>query len=417
MRKRMKSIIAVAITLSIGSSMFVGCSSNKNATEGGKVTLELFSTKSENQITLQKLIDEFQNENPNIVIELNSPAESETVLRTRLTKDDMPDILSIGGSSIYGELARAGALKELSNEDVVQQVQVAYINMINKLVSKDETKVYAIPYATNANGIIYNVDKFNELGLEVPKTWDEFIQNADKIKEGGQVPFYLTLKDAWTAMVPWNALASNLQPEGFLDNRLEEKTTFKDTHEEIADKILKLTNYGHGDNFGKAYNDGNMAFAQGKSVMYIQGNWAIAEIKKANPDIKLGMFPLPATNDTDNNKLISGVDVLFAITTQSKHPEEAKKFIEFMTKKENAEKYIEEQFAFSALKDVYQKDESVKDIMPYFESGKITSFADHYYPAGMQVANLLQEYLSKKDKDVFLNKLDTEWDKVKATTN
>lgn len=417
MGKRMKSIIAAAITLSIGGLLLVGCSSDKNATDGGKVTLELFSTKSENQSTLQKLIDEFQNENPNIVIELNSPAESETVLRTRLTKDDMPDILSIGGSSIYGELARTGALKELTDEEVVKQIQPAYIDMVNKLVSKDEMKIYGIPYATNANGIIYNVDKFNELGLEVPKTWGEFIQNADKIKAAGQVPFYLTLKDAWTAMVPWNALASNLQPEGFLDDRSEGKTTFKGTHEEIADKILKITNYGHGDNFGKAYNDGNMAFAQGKSVMYIQGNWAISEIKKANLDIKLGMFPLPASNDADKNKLISGVDVLLAITEQSKHPEEAKKFIEFMTKKESAEKYIEEQFAFSALKDVYQKDESVKDIMPYFESGKITSFADHYYPAGMQVANLLQEYLIKKDKSVFLDKLDTEWDKVKATTN
>lgn len=37
-------------------------------------------------------------------------------------------------------------------------------------VNKDkEEKVYGVPYATNASGVIYNVDKFKEHGIEIPK--------------------------------------------------------------------------------------------------------------------------------------------------------------------------------------------------------------------------------------------------------
>lgn len=411
-----KKLFSIVLTGIVATSLFVGCSSTTKSGDGGKVTLELVSNKSESKTTLQKFIDEFQKENPNIQIKLNVPPEMATVIKTRLTKNDLPDMIATGGEATYGELARAGALLDVTNDPMLDKVQPVYVDMINRLVGKDEKKVYGIPYATNADGVIYNKDKFKELNLEIPNTWDEFIKVSEKVKVAGQVPFYLTLKDSWTGMVIWNALASNIQSEDFLSDRLNGKITFKDTHGEVADKILTLTNYGHNDNFGKAYNDGNQAFAQGKSVMYLQGNWAIGEIKKANPNINLGMFALPATNDIAKNKLVSGVDVLFSITKNSKHPEEAKKFINFMLKKENAEKYINEQFALSALKDVYQKDEAVKDIMVKFEQGQITSFPDHYYPAGMQVSNILQEYLNKKDKDEFLSKMDQEWDKMKKTT-
>ena len=84
--------------------------------------------------------------------------------------------------------------------------------------------------------------------------------------------------------------------------------------------MLEIIKYGQKDIYGMGYNDGNMAFAQGKSVMYIQGNWAIADIKKANPNMKLGMFPFPSTNDISKNKITSGVDVLLAVTKDSKAP-------------------------------------------------------------------------------------------------
>lgn len=396
----MKKFLVSTTVFLLVASLLAGCAKStgtagENSTKEEKVELELFSNKQESKATLEGFVAEFEKQNPNVHITVNVPPDAEAVLITRLTKNDMPDLFSIGGNATYGELARAGAFKDLTNEKVVQNVQEAYIKMIGRLVGKDQTNVYGVPYATN--GILYNKDKFKELNLQVPKTWDELIETAEKIKAAGQIPFYLTLKDAWTIMVSWNALAANIPDDNFTDMRNEGKVKFKGSaYEEVADKILKLTEYGHGDNFGIGYSDGNAAFAQGESVMYLQGNWAIPDITKANPNINLGMFAFPSTNDENRNRLVSGVDVLLAVFATTKHPEEAMKFIEFMTTKENAQKYIKEQSALSALKDVYTEDKVMEDILVNFEEGRITSFPDHYYPTGMEAANLIQEYLQKR---------------------
>ena len=100
--------------------------------------------------------------------------------------------------------------------------------------------------STNASGVIYNTEKFEELGLEVPKTWDELYRCSQKIKDAGEQPLLMTYKDAWTALAPWNSIAADLAPESFADDRKAGKTTFVGTHEEIAEKYLTLLDYGTG---------------------------------------------------------------------------------------------------------------------------------------------------------------------------
>jgi raffinose/stachyose/melibiose transport system substrate-binding protein len=146
--------------------------------------------------------------------------------------------------------------------------------------------------------------------------------------------------------------------------------------------------------------------------MYIQGNWAIPEILKANPDMELGVFPMPVNNDPAQNKLVSGVDVLLTMSEDTEHEEEAMKFIEFMMSKDTAKRYIDEQKAFSAIQDVFQEDPVFEGIKTNFETGAITSFPDHYYPAGMGAENIVQEFFIEQKKDAFLKKLDKEWEKV-----
>jgi raffinose/stachyose/melibiose transport system substrate-binding protein len=414
MKKQTKKFTSALLAISLGASILAGCSSGEKEEGGanGKVKLELFANKPEAASTYKELIKKFEAENPNIDIELNLPPEAETVLKTRLTKNDMPDLMAIGGNATYGEIARAGALKDFSDSELVKKIQPAYIEMIGKLVGEDKEGIFGLPYAANANTVIYNKEKFEKLGVQPPKTWDELIQIAEKAKAAGETPFYFTLKDAWTALPAWNALAANIVASDFAEKKNEGKASFKENYGEVADKMLTLLQYGHKDNFGKGYGDGNTAFAKGESMMYLQGVWAIPEIKKANPDIQLGVFALPSTNNPDENKLVSGTDVLLAMSKDTKHPEEAMKFIEFMMDEETAKTYITEQSAFSTLQGVYQEDPVMEGIKANFENGLITSFPDHYYPAGMQAANLVQEFLIKKDKEKFLKKMDDEWDKV-----
>lgn len=406
----LKKVALGLMSVTLSASLLAGCSSNKE--EDGKVTLQLFSNKSENIQTYKGLIKEFEAENPNIKIKLDAPPEAETVLKTRLTKNDLPDLMAIGGNATYGELARAGVLNDFSDSELVKKVQPSYMDMISRLVGSDKKGTFGLPYATNANAVIYNKQKFEQLGLQTPTTWDEFVAALEKAKAAGEIPIYLTLKDAWTGLISWNSLAANIAGEDFAEKKNDGKTTFVKGYDEVADKMLTLTKFGHKDNMGVGYGDGNNAFASGKGVFYLQGNWAIPEIKKANPEMEVGVFPMPVTNDPAKNKLVSGVDIVLTMNKDTEHKKEATKFLEFMMEKETAKKYIDEQKAFSAIQDVFQEDAVFEGIKGNFETGALTSFPDHYYPAGLGAENLLQEFIIKKDKEKFLKKMDSEWEKI-----
>jgi raffinose/stachyose/melibiose transport system substrate-binding protein len=402
MKKKTGFVLCFVLTILVSTSFI-------NA-QASKTKLEFYQKKREAVEVFDKLIAKFEKENPGIEIVQNF--NQETVLKARMVKNDLPDIISMDGNVVYSELAGSGMLYDFTKASLLKKVQKPYIDVLKELAQKDN--VYGIPYTANASTIIYNKEKFEKLGLKIPKTWDELIAMSEKIKKAGEVPFYLTLKDSWTVMCPYNSLAASIQGDDFIAKRKKGTITFKERHREIANKMLLLLNYGHDDNFGVNYDQGNTAFANGKSVMLIQGIWAIGAIKKQNPDIKLGVFNLPATNTPSKNKLVSGVDSVICLAKKNKDMSASKKFLQFLLKEENAKFYIDDQKLYSAVKGVFQNDPELKDLKEYFESGRLADFPDHYYPSAMQVSNLAQELLVKKDVNKFLQTMDEEWNKVNS---
>lgn len=387
--------------------MLAACSAKE---ESGRVQIEFFQNKPEAKGSFDALIEKFNQSQSEIKVVQVNPPDAETVLKTRVVKNDIPDIIGMGATDTYSLLAQSGIFMDLTNNPLLSQVDETYVQMLKDVAGMDE--VTGIPYSTNANGVMYNPEIFKELGLSVPKTWDELLATARKTKDAGIIPFYFTYKDDWQTVLPFNALASNLEGIEFYMDRREGTVTFAEKYREIAEKQLALMDYGHGDNFGKNYADGNRAFARGESAMYIQGTWAIPEIRKANPDAPIGFFPLPTGDNPEENKLISGVDTLLAISEESKHKEEAQRFIQFLLEPENSKQYITEQTLFSTVEGVTQDDPAVAELLPYLERGQVIDFADHYIPAAVQLNSVIQSFLQNRDIDGYLQKLDTEWDKV-----
>ncbi len=403
--KNLHSVLSVLLVL----FLVFGLSAAALAQE---VEVEFFQNKREAVETFDRLIEKFEEENPNINVEQNHVPDAETVLKSRLARNNIPDIMGLGGNFTYGQIADAGILKNFDDASYLTNTQTAYREMLQDL--HEGSSNYGVPFTANANTVLYNKDKFDELGLDIPQTWDEFIATAETIQENGGTPFYLTFKDAWTIMVPWNSLAANLHGENFIEERTENETTFKARYEKAAERIYKLLDYGQDDVFGFGYSQGNQAFANGESFMYIQGVWAINPILESNPDLNLGAFALPAVNDADENKLVSGVDTVLTMNKNTDHPEAAEKFIEFLLEEENAQFYIDQQMTFSAVENVFQEDPTVVDLKEYFETGNIAPFPDHYYPSGMQVPNLIQGFLHEGNVEEFLETLDSEWNKVQS---
>lgn len=414
----MTTALASALVLSACGGGAEDSNGGEAGGSGDQVTLELFSNKAESVDTYNNLIAQFEEEHPNINIQLETPPEAETVLRTRLTRNDLPDILSIGGNNTYGELAAEGVFYDFSEEEFMDRVQPAYTDMLSALVGSDVEGNFGVPYATNANGMIYNKTLFDEMGMEIPETWDDLMALMDEAQAAeGVTPVLFTLQEAWTGLPTWNSLGGVLAPDDFHVQKTNGEATFQEEYDEVADKYLQLLEYAEGDVFGVGYDDGNAQFANGGFLFYPQGNWVIPELERNNPDIELGFFAFPASDNAEENALVSGVDVLLTMSETTDYPEEAMTFIEFMLEETTAQQYIDEQSAFSALEGILQEDPVFEAIQPKFENGELTSFPDHYYPAGLGAENLIQQFLIEKDKDAFLQTMDSEWDNVVGRSN
>lgn len=86
---------------------------------------------------------------------------------------------------------------------------------------------------------------------------------AQTVQDNGITLFYFTLKESWTSLPAWNSIASTLVSSDSFKKVNSKETTFNEIYSETTDKIMKLMKYGHSDNFGVGYNDGNTAFANG----------------------------------------------------------------------------------------------------------------------------------------------------------
>ena len=63
-------------------------------------------------------------------------------------------------------------------------------------------QVFGAPVGTSmGGGVLYNKKVYDELGLEIPTTWDEFMDNNEKIAAAGKTPVIQTYATTWTSQL------------------------------------------------------------------------------------------------------------------------------------------------------------------------------------------------------------------------
>jgi raffinose/stachyose/melibiose transport system substrate-binding protein len=302
---------------------------------------------------------------------------------------------------------------DFSDSPIVDEINPAIIDIINDLGVANEGEINGLPFASNADGVIYNKDLFEQHEVDVPTTWDELIDVAETFEAAGVAPFYGTLLEQWTSLPAWNGLAANLPPDDFWEQLNAEETSFQEGFPEVAERLYELFQHTQEDPFARNYNEGNQAFASGESAMYLQGSWAIPVIRSFNADIELGVFPLPMDSVEETN-LVSGVDVAITMGREPEHLEESMLFIEYMMSPEVMSFYAERESAIPTLTDLEPTDEALADLVPVFEQQRVVGFADHKIPPAVPLQPINQEFLIDGDVDNYLSELDSEWEKVAA---
>lgn len=400
-----KRVFAIIFAITLCAATGMGCSKSKDSE---KKSIEVFVFKPESVGIFQKLGAKFEKENQDIKVYVNSPGDAYAILKARMVKGNPPDIVGLDATQTYVDYAKAEIYEDLTGSDIIKKVKPSYIQMLEDMEGMDG-KVHAIPFAANVTGIMYNIDKFKELKLDIPTTWQELTEVCEKIQEAGETPFYLGYKEDWTINSAWNPLAGNFTTADFYQNVTDGTETFEEAYKEPLERILKLNDFSQGDVFSFNYNNATVGFANGESVMYMQGNWAIPMILQTNPDMNLGMFPFPAMDNVQDNRLCSSIDLMFSITKSSKYPEEAEKFLEFLTTQENVNMYMEDQFGIPAIDCEFEFPDAMAGIVKDFKDENIVSSPQAYYPSEMKVPATIQTYMIDGDEDKLFKQFNTTW--------
>lgn len=337
--KKIGLLVTAGLTL-LGLS---ACGNQGESTDG-KVTIEYFNQKGEMVDTLREIAKDFEKENPNVHVKVVNVPNAGEVLKTRVLAGDIPDVVNIYPQSIeLQEWAKAGYFEDLSDKDYIKRVKNHYADKY-----AIDGKIYNIPYTANAYGIYYNKDKFKELGLKVPETWEEFEELVDKIIAKGETPFAIAGADTWT-LNGYHQLALATSTGGGKEAndylRFSKPNAIKSSDSVLKDdfRLLDLfrkkgamqTNWQ-----GAGYTDVVGAFARGDALMTPNGSWAITAINAQDPKFNVGTFPFPGKQKGQSLTIGAG-DLAWSISSSSKHKKEANAFVEYMSRPEVMQKYYD----------------------------------------------------------------------------
>lgn len=408
MRNRRK-IMAVALASVMAAGVLAGCGQKSSS---GKIVVEMVQYKPEAAKYFKEVEQEFNATHDKIQLRIDSPNDAMTILKTRFIREDKPDIIGIGGDSNFSNFLDAGMLADLSDYEGIKTIKENYLAINKNLEYVPTEGVYALPYAANAAGILYNKDMFAEHGWKIPTTWDEFTKLCDTIQSSGVQPLYFGFKDTWTTLAPWNALAVGACDADLAYQVNSGKATFTEAYREVAEKEKQLLAYGQDNPAAYGYNDACTAFARGQSAMYTIGSYAIPQIKSVNPDMNIGSFVFPVNEDAKDNILNSGNDLMFCVTKDSKNKEAAYEVLNFLLEDENIQKYIDAQTSVPCKKGDFKLASELTDMKEYIDKGIVADYQDHHYPSEMSVDAMIQSYLldnGSSATDTFLSKFDKDW--------
>lgn len=388
----------------------------KDQSADGKVTIEYFNQKTEMTDTLQEMVKDFEKENPNIHVKLTTVPSAGIVLKTRILSGDVPDIIQIYPQNMdFQEWAKAGYFQDMTGKDYLKRIKNNYAEKyaING-------KIYNVPLNTNVYGIYYNKTKFKELGLEEPKTFEEFQEITKKIKDSGTSPFAVAGTEGWTLNGYHQLSLITTAGSGDKANdylRFSKPNAIKATDpilKEDAKKMDLLAENAQNGWRGASYNDAVVAFANGKALMMPQGSWALAAIKQQDPKFEIGMFAFPG-DKAGNEATVGAGDLALSISAKTKHPKETEKFIEYMTLVKAMQKYYDVDGSPVAVEGVKQDPKS-----PLANISQLAFTDRHYVWLGQHwnseedFFNLSANYLMDQNIDNLANNLNTFFNPMKA---
>jgi len=305
----------------------------------------LIDDSQQSQEGHKAIADAYMALHPNVTIELeNRPqgGDGDNIVKTRLATGEMTDIFSYNSGSLFQALNPTETLVDLTNEPFVANIVQSFLPTVSQ-----DGKVFGVPDGTAmGGGILYNKKVYEDLGLSVPKTWEEFAANNEKIKATGITPVIASYgpNSTWTSQL--FVLADYCNVQNAMPNFAADYTA---NQIKIADTPVALAGFQYlaeGNEKGWYQEDFTTAtfdqalqlLAEGQGAHYPMLSFALAPIASNWPDAvqDIGYFGQPGTDASKHCTTLWMPGATY-IPTTTRNLEVAKDILAFMASVEGTD--------------------------------------------------------------------------------
>jgi multiple sugar transport system substrate-binding protein len=292
-------------------------------------------TPNFNEPRARELVAKFQEANPDITVRLEittSDGLPQRVL-TAMQSGAAPDVIDVQHGWVNGYAQNDLVI---AMDDVIQD-RDDYVPAALDYVTWND-RLWAIPYRIETHAIIFNKDDFEAAGLDPaspPETWDGLVEAATALTGDGKSGFAITgggeigntifrsLPFIW--MNGGSIISDDMTTATVNEPAAVEAVTF------YTDFFLKgLSPASTLENDGTA---NRRLFIADAVSMYQSGQFDIASIRQENPDIDIGVMPIPHPEGKETAAILGGWSLV--IPSDAQNPEEAKTLVQFLAEAEN----------------------------------------------------------------------------------
>lgn len=328
--------IAGAILAASAVFLTVACSGGGSPSNDGKVTIE-FSQWWGSELPdgeLQKIVDGFQTENPNITVKLLTQPYSalQDQTTTAGVSGTLADVVGLDGAWV-NNLVKQSALDNLSAEiassnyddsELASQIQI-------------DGSTYMIPVVNFVYPLFTNDDLLSEAGVTAPPTTrDEFLADAKAITANTSAKGWILPLGTTNPNGVQNDVMSWLWASGGSMLKKGQPDLTNDDVESAVSYVKSLydANVVADGTFTLQEPDKVTQFTNGQVGMMIDSLAHITTIRDANPNLNFTISAVPAVDGFDGKRGIPYAAWGIGVANTSAHKAEAWKFVRYMMSKD-----------------------------------------------------------------------------------
>ncbi|WP_211746976.1 extracellular solute-binding protein [Paenibacillus sp. Marseille-Q4541] len=381
--KRKKRPALALLTLAFSLTLSACGGGNSNSSSGDQVNISFIHWNSDAKVW-NEIISHFETDNPGIKVSMQTfPSEQyQTTAQAKLMDGSVGDVFASFPGAQFESLAKAGIYTDLTGESFVDNYKPDLIESGAK-----DGKQYALPYNLIYNIPVYNVGLFEKYGLTPPNDWEGFLALCEKLKSEGIIPLAFPGADIGPGQF-MNPMMMNNAPDEEIFAKLEAGET-KLTDEwwvKTLSQFKELNDKGYFQDGALGTNtDGAIAlFAQEKAAMLATGSYSMSAVLAGNPNLSLNLLaPITVPANEAKYEGIHTTTFMLGVNSKSKHPEEAKKFLAYLSSTEVASKVANETEQDVPVKDIDYTAPALQAISDW--STKNTRFQPRYLIKNIEI--------------------------------